>query len=185
MANRSKKVVLSARIDPFLKSGIDALSELANEKTVKLLEAFIESGLNKKMVKNPFSDTPGNAEISLMHLLQSVWSEDEVLYQLRLGLLAKLGVKCSSEEVEAITAVVLEHKRFQGELDLLEGVTTLSERPESVRFKYMVDLGRVKDEWGTLKTYLAFSKNNRPLTISYDQFLSVVGIQQDFSKAVI
>jgi hypothetical protein len=185
MANRSKKVVLSARIDPFLKSGIDVLSELTNEKIVKLLESFIESGLNDQVVKNPFSDAPGNKEISLMQLLQSLWTEDEVLHQLRLGLLSGLGVKCSNDELCAITAVVLENKRFKGECDLFDGVTTLSEEPESVRFRYMVDIGRVKDEWETLKTYSMFAKNNRPLTISYDQFLSVVGIQQDYSKVVL
>lgn len=185
MANRSKKVVLSARIDPFLKSGIDVLSELTNEKIVKLLESFIESGLNDQVVKNPFSDSPENKEISLMQLLQSVWSEDEILYQLRLGVLSKLGVKCSSDEVCVITATVLENKRFKGERDLFDGVTTLSKGPESVRFKYMVDIGRIMDEWETLKTYSVFSKNNRPLTISYDQFLSVVGIQKDYSKVVI
>ncbi len=185
MANRSKKVVLSARIDPFLKSGMDALSAFTNQKIVKLLETLIENGLNDRVVKNPFSDSPENKDLPLMRLLKAVWSEDEILYQLRLGVLSRLGVKCTSEDVSVITAEVLDNERFKGECDLFDGVTGLSKEAGNIRFKYMVDIGRVRDEWKSLNTYSMFSRNNRPLAISYDQFLIVVGIQRDYSKVVI
>ena len=46
MANRSKKVVISARITPYLKAAIDMAAAAQNEKIVTMMEALLEQGLN-------------------------------------------------------------------------------------------------------------------------------------------
>ena len=54
MANRSKKAVLSARVDPYLKAALELLAVSRNEKIVKILESCLENGMNDRIIANPF-----------------------------------------------------------------------------------------------------------------------------------
>ena len=47
MANRSKKVVLSARIEPRLKAALDIAAMKLEDKVVKVLEDFVADGLKR------------------------------------------------------------------------------------------------------------------------------------------
>ncbi|WP_433769360.1 hypothetical protein [Pseudomonas putida] len=169
MANRSKKVVLSVRVDPYLKAALELSAVSKNEKIVKVLETCLESGLNDREIPNPFKPRDANQErISFMIAFTAIWTESEALYKLRAG---ALGPGFAGEELATAAMLVLGDNYFRGDTDLfgdLNGAAkTFGFTPKT---RPMVNLLRVEEEWSVVEEYVRFLANNKPLAPDYKDY---------------
>ncbi|MCE0943042.1 MULTISPECIES: hypothetical protein [Pseudomonas] len=176
MANRSKKVVLSARVEPYLKVGIELAAVARNEKIVKLLENFIEVGLNDLQIDDPFIVTK-TEKTSFMAVLKCIWTDDEILFKLRAG---GLGVDFAGEELCFIYNNVLSEKYFHGDYSLYGDLNGLAKRfnwhPPAIQ---KVDLQKIKDEWLLINAYCQFLITNRPFYLDYEEYKAKVSAPID------
>jgi hypothetical protein len=169
MANRSKKVVLSARVDPYLKAALELLATSRNEKIVKILETCVENGLNDRTIPNPFKPRDKDqARISFMIAFTAIWTENEVLYKLRAG---SLGPEFAGESLAMAAMFVTMSKHFDGHDDVfgdLNGsVQTFGFKPH---MQPKVNLQLVEEEWEIVEEYVRFLANNKPFEPSYDDY---------------
>ncbi|ROL66735.1 hypothetical protein BLX41_23065 [Pseudomonas protegens] len=168
MANRSKKVVLSARVDPYLKAALELLAASRKEKIVKVLETFIENGLQDLSVINPFLHEKPRTKISFMNVFVAIWTEDEVLYKVRAG---ALGPDYAGETLWRQAMVVVGHDYFKGDHDLYGGMNGLTEKwGYKADYNYSLNLELVRSEWSTIEDYVAFIENNKPFEPSYEDY---------------
>lgn len=169
MANRSKKVVLSARIDPYLKAALEMFAASQNQKIVKLLETFLENGLDASEVDNPFPGSKnGGEKISFMSLFTAIWSDDEVLFKVRAGV---LGPAYAGETTWREAMVVTGGDYFKGETDLYGDLNGQAEEfGYSPPWKYSLNLDLIREEWPMVEGYVAFIENNKPFSPSYDDY---------------
>ena len=172
MANRSKKVVLSARIAPYLKAGLELYASAEKVKIVKLLEEILEAALEDANVQSPFHDSRGErVEISIYNLLTAIWTEDEVLFKLRAGV---LGPNYAGETTwrEAMVATGCDY--FKGDVDLYGDLNGYEEKfGYDVPWSYQLNLELVREEWHLIQDYVAFGENNKPFEPSYDDYKSM------------
>ena len=169
MANRSKKAVLSARIDPYLKAGLEMLAASKDQKIVKLLEAFIQNGLERAIVVSPFH-TPDYTpqKISFMDLLKAIWTEDEVLFKIRAG---ALGPEFAGETTWREARVATRCDYFKGDVDLYGNLNGYEGKSAySVPEHYSLNLDLIREEWPLIEGYVSFVQNNKPFEPSYDDY---------------
>ena len=76
MANRSKKVVLSARIEPRLKAALDIAAMKLEDKVVKVLEDFVADGLKRITVDGGLQRV--FSEKSLLIILSTSYGISEI-----------------------------------------------------------------------------------------------------------
>ncbi|UIP88639.1 hypothetical protein HU825_18585 [Pseudomonas phenolilytica] len=174
MANRSKKVVLSARVDPYLKAGIELLAASQRVKLVKLIEDFLEWGLESSKVDNPFGSRKNLPRISFLVVLEAIWTEDEVLFQLRAG---ALGGRIAGDDIFNAAFIVLSHETayFEGDFDVfgdLNGLTARMGLQPPAPLK--VNLELVRQEWETIKAYVQFLAQNKPFQPSYEEYKTIM-----------
>jgi len=174
MANRSKKVVMSARVDPYLKAGIELLAASQRVKIVKLMEEFLEWGLETTQVDNPFASSKKTPRISFLAVLEAIWTDDDVLFQLRAG---ALGGRISGDDIFNAAFVVLSHETdyFEGDFDVfgdLNGLTARMGLQPPVPFKINMEL--VREEWETIKAYVQFLAQNKPFQPSYEEYKTIM-----------
>lgn len=166
MANRSKKVVLSARVDPYLKAALELFATTRNQKIVKLLETFIEKGLSNIYVDDPLANEKKDARY--MDLFTAIWSEDEVVFKLRAG---GFGMRFAGEKLWMIANVVLFDPYFAGGYKLYGDMNGMTAR---VGYKppkdFSINLELVKGEWDLIVGYVDFLETNKPFTPSYDDY---------------
>lgn len=171
MANRSKKVVLSARVEPYLKAALEMAATSRNVKIVKLLEAFLEDGLGSLSIEKPsFLEAPGvkGDKVNLMMLFTSIWTEDEVLYRLRAGTLSH---QLAGEEAYLEAFVVSQEEEFEGDDDIFGDLNGMGARQNfSVRHPVKVNLEAVRNQWSLIQQYVRFLMNNKPFEPSYGDF---------------
>ncbi|CAM3693787.1 hypothetical protein SAMN05216475_0532 [Pseudomonas synxantha] len=170
MANRSKKVMLSARIEPYLKAGIELAAVAKNEKIVKLMEQFIEIGLEDLVVDNPFK-LMTLEKIDFMFVFKCIWSEDEPTLKLRAG---GLGEGFAGSYLSRLAGWVLSDDYFKGEFDLygdLNGVS-LGEKSSAPNVKINIDL--VRSEWSMINSYYEFLDSNKPFHPAYSDYKRMV-----------
>ncbi|MCW8275557.1 hypothetical protein IMF27_07455 [Pseudomonas sp. PCH199] len=175
MANRSKKVVISARIDPQLKDALDIAASKQNEKIVKLLEEFVEIGLGTLTLPNPFREGKirfGN-EINFLEVFEAVWDPDEVLFKLRAG---AIGPEFCGETLSRQAKVVIGSEYFKGEYDLFDDLNGHTQIWGGTYDKHYVNLELVKKEWPIIESYIAFLDNNQPLVVSYEDYKKMRGL---------
>ncbi|MGV8887714.1 MAG: hypothetical protein ACOH2P_06590 [Pseudomonas sp.] len=169
MANRSKKVVLSARVDPYLKAGLELLAASQNQKIVKLLETFLQNGLEDASVNSPFHAHADKREkISFMNLFKAIWTEDEVLFKVRAG---ALGPEYAGETTwrEACVATGCDH--FKGDVDLYGNLNGYEGKfAYSVPWSYELNIELIREEWPLIEGYVSFVENNKPFEPSYDDY---------------
>lgn len=168
MANRSKKVVLSARIEPYLKAALEMLAAAKNQKIVKLLETFLEVGLEATQVTSPFHQGDGT-KISYLSLFSAIWSEDEVLFKVRAGV---LGPEYAGEVIWR-QAMVATNTYFQGDLDLygdLNGLDGKAGYSAEVCWQYDINIDLIREEWPLIEEYVSFVENNKPFAPSYEDY---------------
>lgn len=168
MKNRSKKVVLSARVEPYLKAALDLYAVSKNEKIVKVLELFIESKLEDINIRNPLRGVKGAREkISFMTMFTAIWSEDEVVYRLRAGL---LGPEMAGERDWRI-ALMATSGLFDGDYELYGDLNGLGERLKlEPRERPSINLELVKREWDLICGYVDFLENNKPFSPTYQDY---------------
>jgi hypothetical protein len=169
MANRSKKVVLSARVEPYLKAALELFATSRNEKIVKILETCVENGLNDRTITNPFKPRHKDQEkISFMVAFTAIWSENETLYKLRAG---SLGSDFAGEELAMVAMFINGKKYFAGDFDVfgdLNGsVETFGFKPH---MQPMVNLPLVEEEWPIVEEYVRFLANNKPFEPGYEDY---------------
>ncbi|WP_044267619.1 hypothetical protein [Pseudomonas fluorescens] len=166
MANRSKKVVLSARVDPYLKASLELAAAAKNQKIVKMLETILESGLDDLMIDSPFE---GESErISFMLAFTAIWSESEPLYKLRAG---TLGPKFAGEHLAFTAIIVHASNYFDGDFDLFGDLNgRVGNAGLKPRHKYMINLELLEKEWPTVERYQDFLMTNKPFEPSYEDF---------------
>ncbi len=171
MANRSKKAVISARIDPLLKAGLEMAATSQREKIVALLEYGISGVLTSTAIADPFSGEKGTQTAHLL-LMQKVWSDDEVVYKLRIG---SLGFLYADKETVDIATLVTTDEYFKGDFDLFGDLNGLLD-PEIDQTvpKMLLDLDRVKAEWDFVFGYVQFVYRNRGLKSNYHDFKTMV-----------
>ncbi|MDD2110645.1 hypothetical protein NP554_02360 [Pseudomonas asiatica] len=170
MANRSKKVVLSARIDGYLKAGLEMYAASREQKIVKVLETFLETGLDESYVDSPFHDSKRTLQrITYLDMLKAVWSEDEILFKVRAG---ALGRDYAGETAyrQAMTAIAC----FPGEVDLYGDLNGYIKQYgyESPR-ECLIDLERVRADWHLIEDYVAFLENNKPFEPTFGDYLAM------------
>lgn len=169
MANRSKKVVLSVRVDPYLKAALELFASSQNEKIVKVLETCLENGLTDRDIRNPFKPRDeGQEKISFMIAFTAIWSENEVLYKLRAG---TLGPDFAGEELSFISLLVMGHQYFDGDYDLFGDLNGASESfGFTPKRRPRVNLELVEQEWPVLEEYSRFLTNNKPFQPSFEDY---------------
>jgi hypothetical protein len=166
MANRSKKVVLSARVDPYLKASLELAATAKNQKIVKMLESILLSGLEDELIDNPFYSA--DSKISFMRAFNAIWSENEIVYKLRAG---ALGPKFAGEDLAFAAMLVTASSYFEGDFDLfgdlngkaVAGNLKLHHTPK-------INLELAEKEWSTVERYVDFLATNKPFEPSYDDF---------------
>lgn len=167
MANRSKKVVLSARVDPYLKAALELLAASKNEKIVKTLEMFIENGLNDYYVKNPFKDDEPT-KTPFINVFTAIWVDDEVRYKLRA---AMIGPHLAGETLWRQGLVVTTYDYFKGKEPLYGDLNGLGEKwgykPDR---EYFLNFQLIRDEWPLIEEYVTFLENNKPFEPDYDDY---------------
>tara|TARA_Y100000815_G_scaffold269104_1_gene291262 strand:+ start:874 stop:1407 length:534 start_codon:yes stop_codon:yes gene_type:complete len=168
MKNRSKKVVLSARVEPYIKAALDLYAVSKNEKIVKVLEQFIESKLEDIDIRNPLRGSKDSREkIPFMTMFTAIWSEDEVVYKLRAGL---LGSEVAGKRDWHIAIMVAHDHYFNGDYDLygdLNGLGSLKLEPQE---RPTINLELVKSEWDLICGYVDFLENNKPFSPTYEDY---------------
>lgn len=166
MANRSKKVMLSARIEPYLKSGIEMASAARNEKIVKLMERFIEIGLEDLTVDNPFKVT-SLEKVDFMFVFKSIWSDDEPTLKIRAG---GLGESFAGEYLSRLAGWVLNDEYFKGDFDLYGDLNGVSIGEKASAPYKLVNIELIRNEWGMINSYYDFLESNKPFHPSYADF---------------
>jgi hypothetical protein len=171
MANRSKKVVLSTRIAPHLKDGLELFARVKNMKIVEAIEELIDVALESYHIESPLRDMDGKrGKVPVSTLISWLWSEDPIIYKLRL---AYLGHQYVDEETFIIAAQVM-GDRFSGDFDLFEYTRKAAShrRPPEARG---IDIDKVRLEWNSLTSYAKFVVSNKPLVVDYDDFVIMLG----------
>lgn len=170
MANRSKKAVLSARIDPFLKAGLELAATTQNEKIVALLEYGIQGVLSTTVVDDPFGDKPDD-KTSFILLMEKIWSEDEIVYKLRVG---GLGFKYAELETVDVATLVSNDDYFKGDFKLFGDLKVNRSKVNYMPANISIDLELVREEWSTLNEYVKFIQRNKSLDVNYHSFKTMI-----------
>lgn len=170
MANRSKKAVISARIDPFLKAGLELAATTQNEKIVALLECGIQGVLSTTLVDDPFGET-ADAKTSFLQLMKNIWSEDEVIYKLRVG---SLGYKYADMETVDVATLVANNIYFMGDFNLFGDLTVGRKKIGYFPAEIWLDLDLIRDEWDLISGYVKFIERNKGLDVDYNGFKSMI-----------
>lgn len=174
MANRSKKTVLSARIEPYLKDGLELYARLRGKKIVEALEETLEEVQQGFRVRNPFR-ADGNTfetKVALSTLIAWIWSDEPILYRLRLGF---MGSEYCDAETFLIATEVMGNERFRGVNDIFDS-TKKQTRHFGFEFDVIypkVNIGRVLEEWKHLEEYAQFAIRSRPAMVQYDDYLTI------------
>lgn len=170
MANRSKKVVLSARVDPYLKAALELLATSKNQKIVKLLEMFIEEGMDNTKIENPLKYD--GKKVDYMMVFQSIWTEDEVIYKLRAG---ALGSKFAGDELAKIATRVVDNNYFNGDYELFGDLNGMASKYGfAPPYPWKINIDLVKAEWDILNQYVSFLESNKPFSPSYDEYKNIL-----------
>lgn len=169
MANRSKKVVLSARIEASIKAGLELAAAAQSEKIVAFLEYCIKSGLTMLAVSNPFSPDK-DSKIPFNIFFDCIWSDDEVLYKLRAG---ALGPDHAGVEMIELALIVTTNSYFKGEFDLYGDLNGAVKSLGYVAPKVLIDLEKVRREWDVITEYAGFKQKNPTLNIPYERYLEL------------
>lgn len=170
MANRSKKAVISARIDPFLKAGLELAATTQNEKIVALLECGIQGVLSTTLVDDPFGET-ADAKTSFLQLMKNIWSEDEVVYKLRVG---GLGFKYADMETVDMATLVANNIYFMGDFNLYGDLSVKKRKVGYLPAEVWLDLDLIRDEWDFISGYVKFIERNKGLDVDYHGFKSMI-----------
>lgn len=169
MANRSKKVVLSARVDPYLKAALELFAGSRNEKIVKILETCVENGLSDRTITNPFKARHKDQEkIGFMVAFTAIWSENETLYKLRAG---SLGPDFAGEELAMVAMFINGMNHFNGDFDVFGDLNGYAETfGFTPRMQPKVNLKLVEEEWSLVEEYVKFLANNKPFEPGYEDY---------------
>jgi hypothetical protein len=167
MANRSKKVVLSTRIDGHLKAGLDLLAQSEDQTVVRVIERLVEDLLISSMVEVPFLKNGVKTTCSVMKVVDTLWTEDSFLFKIRIG---SLGGIFTNNEVSFAANQILNNPDFAGEFDIYDGTDNLYENLGKPERDIRIDLEKAKEEWPYLSMYLAFLEKNKPMQPSYEEF---------------
>lgn len=97
MASRSKKTVLSVRIDPVAKAALDAAANMHNQSTTKFVEQLVEAVVCQKVFPS------AGVGVALGELIAALLDDDELIYKLRLHTL--LPAALSAKERVMLKAV--------------------------------------------------------------------------------
>lgn len=169
MANRSKKVVLSVRVDPYLKDALDLLAKKQNKKIVETVESLIRDAVEEIRVINPFLpwlDPKKSKDISLQRLMGLIWSDHPIIYKLRL---AHLSHEYLDEPTYIACCQVWSNECFIGNDDIFLYTRQILGVPEAVPAPKL-NIGIVTSEWGILMGYGEFVVSNKPLIVTYEQY---------------
>ena len=170
MANRSKKAVISARIDPYLKAGLELAATSQKEKIVALLEYGIRGVLGTILVEDPFGEG-SEKQTSFALFFNNVWSEDEVVYKMRLGY---LGEKFADKVDADMATLVVKDDYFKGDFDLFGDLNGNAKEMGLVPPTVLINLDLVRAEWDTIFGYVLFVHRNRGLLSNYHDFKKMV-----------
>lgn len=148
MASRSKKTVFSVRISPYAKAGLDILSAVRKQSLPELIESLAERELAKERV--------GDAQDTAQRILSAIWTDDELLYKLRLCCF--VGEALNPRD-EVAAQVVLMSPIFRGEDNLFSGPAAeiAKEYEEGIP---RVSLDKVRQLWPILLEYARFLEVN-------------------------
>ncbi|MDX9677011.1 hypothetical protein [Pseudomonas zeae] len=167
MANRSKKVVLSTRIAPYLKSGLELCARARNMKIVETIEELIEHALMTNSIDSPFPDKNGvRGKASVLSVVEWLWNDDPIIYTLRLGFISDQLVDRETYVVCAETTTA----RFKGDFDLFEEPRKRATY-QDVYKTTALNIEKIREEWEDLCAYAKFVEANKPLKIDYEDFL--------------
>ncbi|OEO23090.1 hypothetical protein AX279_22455 [Pseudomonas sp. J237] len=175
MANRSKKVVLSARIEPYLKDGLELYARLRHMKIVEALEDILELAQDSLNINNPFLKPEKEAyknKVALSGVVSTIWSSDQVIYTLRRGYIGNH----MCDELEYLVVAETMSRRFAGDFDIFEQAKkkySKSEKEWCLAYP-RIDIEKVRAEWPYLQRWAEFAIKSKPAVVDYDDYLMII-----------
>ncbi|NNA48360.1 hypothetical protein HBO18_30035 [Pseudomonas lactis] len=170
MSNRSKKVVLSARVAPHLKDGLELYARVKNIKIVEAVEELIERALEEVNIESPLRSTSGDrSKVPVSTIISWLWDPDPIIFKLRLA-----NVSPDLVDKETYLAYVeTTSDRFKGDVDIFEDVRKRATYRD-VYHKASINLERVREEWADLVAYAKFIEANKPIVVDYEDWLRMI-----------
>jgi hypothetical protein len=170
MSNRSKKVVLSARVAPHLRDGLELYARVKNIKIVEAVEDLIERALEEVNIESPLRSTSGDkGKVPVSTIISWLWDPDPIIFKLRLA-----NVSPDLVDRETYLAYVeTTSERFKGDVDIFEDVRKRATYRD-VFHKASINLERVREEWADLIAYAKFIEANKPIVVDYEDWLRMI-----------
>lgn len=175
MANRSKKTVLSVRIAPYLKASLDIIASYKNKKLVAVVETLVEKEVSDFRIDIPeFFDKHNTLDnkMSLGVLMSGLWTDDEVLFKLRLGVLREGLI---DEYYEDLALFVITDPEYQGDIPLFGNYNKQKNLYNHAEHDYFINLDKIKADWLVLQAYITFLNINKPLELDYEDYKKMIG----------
>ena len=148
MASRSKKTVLSVRIDPVAKASLDVAANMHKQSTTKFVEQLIETVMRQQVAP------PTGEKVELGPLIASLMTDDDLIYKLRLYAVLPEGL--SAKEQVILKAVFDNPNIFEGTDQYLPPSIAQPKKTPCTS----VSIARVRLFWPLLAEYADFMSNN-------------------------
>lgn len=182
MANRSKKTVLSVRIDPPAKAALDVLAAVRGESLPAVIEDLLYKAFAHEKIAPPALLKPNiltnRGEVSISTLIQFIWSADSALFKLRLHL---LDPSTLNERDQTITGTVFQNLEIFGGEDVIFDEHALKIIEDSPAIP-KVSLERVRRYWPVLTEYARFLSANA-MKVSLPDYIDLLRKSGEWSES--
>jgi hypothetical protein len=173
MANRSKKTVLSVRIEPSAKAALDMLAAIRQESLPVVIEELLSQAFEQQAILAPpfikKTHVSPSGTIGLGHLMRFIWVDDPELFKLRLHLLEPTAL---SERDQTVTGTVFKNLDiFRGDDHLFDGKARqmVSDSPAIPK----LSLSLVRLYWPLLNEYARFLATNS-MNVSFADYVDLL-----------
>ncbi|WP_370601063.1 hypothetical protein [Pseudomonas nitroreducens] len=165
---RNRTEMLSLRLTPHLRAGLEVMAALRKANLSKTIASALSAALEREKVPMP-NILRGSAEMTLDKLLELIWSEDEMLFKLRMYYVLPEGL--ATGDHDAIAVVVSNQHLFSGSTNIFWGQSenVLPANQDVPTF----DIEKIRDSWRMLRRYVDFVRDNDDLRVSFETFCTL------------
>lgn len=176
MAIRKRSETIHLRTTPFVKSTLDVLAALNDKTATSVIESLLYEAMSRTVVAAPKFVKPekvSKGKVSLIDLMEGIYTDNELLFKLRLFLLVPSTISGDDRlACEAISNdLKLEDSVFSGEDKIFD--EKCSEFISDIEFPG-VDTDRLAVNVNVLKKYVEFKKKNPEVDMNYRTYLEVI-----------
>lgn len=165
---KTRSQMLSLRLTPQLRASLSLLAGIRRQNLSRTIELLISDAAMREQVKRPWLMKGRSELMSLSELLVLLWSDDEVIYTLRLFFFFPEGL--GRDERVAAQTVAASPERYSGASSILWGGLEDVVKPEAEIMSF--DLEAVRRDWPLLLNYAEFLRRNEKLSVSFETFLT-------------